>query len=294
MEKLLEEFLYDLKVNRELSKNTLESYGRDLRQFYEYSNSIGVSVLNVNKTGIIAYLMYLQKKGKATSSISRSLASLRSFYQFLSSNKYIDKNPTMNLESPKIEKKLPQILTVEEVELLLSQPNKDDPKGSRDRCMLELLYATGIRVSELVALTIYDINLDMGFIKCNGKGMKDRVIPVGRMALEAMSEYIYKYRMMLLRDKDQKYLFVNFHGNRMTRQGFWKIIKQYAKSAGINKEITPHTLRHCFAAHLIQNGADLRSVQEMLGHSDISTTQVYAQLSKNRIKEVYKKAHPRA
>ena len=294
MEKLLEEFLYDLKVNRELSKNTLESYGRDLRQFYEYSNSIGVSVLNVNKTGIIAYLMYLQKKGKATSSISRSLASLRSFYQFLSSNKYIDKNPTMNLESPKIEKKLPQILTVEEVELLLSQPNKDDPKGSRDRCMLELLYATGIRVSELVALTIYDINLDMGFIKCNGKGMKDRVIPIGSIALKALDEYISKFRQVLIRNPEEKSLFVNFHGVRMTRQGFWKIVKYYTKMAGIDADITPHTLRHCFAAHLIENGADLKSVQQMMGHSDISTTQIYTQLNRSRIKDVYKKAHPRA
>lgn len=294
MEKLLEEFLYDLNIDKGLSKNTLESYGRDLKQFFEYLSSSNISIYSVNKTSIIAYLMYLQKKGKATSSISRSLAALRSFYQFLNNCRYIEKDPTINLESPKIEKKLPQILSVEEVELLLSQPDTNDPKGNRDRCMLELLYATGIRVSELVALTIDDINLNMGFIKCSGKGMKDRVIPVGSMALKALSEYIYKYRIMLLRDQNEKSLFVNFHGNQMTRQGFWKIIKQYTRAAGINKEITPHTLRHCFAAHLIENGADLKSVQEMLGHSDISTTQIYTQLTKNRIKEVYKKAHPRA
>lgn len=294
MEKLLEDFLYDLNTDKGLSKNTLESYGRDLKQFFEYLSSSNISIYNVNKTSIIAYLMYLQKKGKATSSISRSLAALRSFYQFLNNNRYIEKDPTINLESPKIEKKLPQILSVEEVELLLNQPNTNDPKGNRDRCMLELLYATGIRVSELVSLTVDDINLNMGFIKCSGKGMKDRVIPVGSMALKALSEYIYKYRMMLLRDKSEKSLFVNFHGKQMTRQGFWKIIKQYTRAAGINKEITPHTLRHCFAAHLIENGADLKSVQEMLGHSDISTTQIYTQLTKSRIKEVYKKAHPRA
>lgn len=294
MEKLIDEFLNKLSVERGLSKNTVESYGRDVRQFSEYTDSIGLSPLNMNKTNIIAYLMYLQKSGKATSSISRSLAALRSFYQYLYNNKKIDKDPTVNLESPKIEKKLPQVLTVKEVELLLSQPNRSDPKGNRDQCMLEVLYATGIRVSELVALNVEDVNLNMGFIKCNGKGMKDRVIPIGNIAMKALSEYIYKYRVMLLRDQNEKALFVNFHGRRMTRQGFWKIIKQYTKLAKIDKEITPHTLRHCFAVHLIENGADLKSVQEMLGHSDISTTQIYTQMTRNRIKEVYKKAHPRA
>lgn len=294
MEKLIDEFLNDLSVDRGLSKNTIDSYGRDLKQFLEYAGSINVSLFNVNKTNIIAYLMYLQKCGKATSSISRSLAALRSYYQFLYSHKYIDKDPTLNLESPRIEKKLPQVLSVREVEILLSQPDKNDPKGNRDQCMLELLYATGIRVSELVALDMDDINLNMGFIKCSGKGMKDRVIPVGTIALNALSDYIYKYRMILLRDQNEKALFVNFHGKRMTRQGFWKILKQYTRSAKIDKEITPHTLRHCFAVHLIENGADLKSVQEMLGHSDISTTQVYTQVTKSRIKEVYKKAHPRA
>jgi tyrosine recombinase XerD len=294
MDKLLDEFLYDLNSDKGLSKNTLESYGRDIRQFSEYVNNISLSFFDVNKATIIAYLMYMQKSGRATSSISRSLAAIRSFFQFLYNRRLIEKDPTQNLESPKIQKKLPQILTVSEVELLLQQPDIRDPKGNRDRCMLEVLYATGIRVSELVALNINDVNLEMGFIKCSGKGMKDRVIPIGSIAIKSLSEYITKYRLVLIRDRDEKSLFVNFHGKRMTRQGFWKIIKYYTKMAGIDAEITPHTLRHCFAAHLIENGADLKSVQEMLGHSDISTTQIYAQITKNKIKEVYKRTHPRA
>ncbi len=294
MEKLFDKFMYDLNYERGLSANTLESYGRDLKQFFRYVKEINVPLLNITKTNIIAYLIYLQKQGRATSSISRSLAALRAFYKYLNINKYIEKDPTYNLESPKIEKKLPQILTVKEVELLLSQPDTKDPKGSRDKCMLELLYATGIRVSELVSLNIDDINLNMGFLKCIGKGTKDRVIPVGDMALKAATEYMYKYRPYLIRDKNEKALFINFHGKRLTRQGFWKIIKQYTKSSNINKDITPHTLRHSFAAHLIENGADLKSVQEMLGHCDISSTQIYTQLKSSKIKEVYKKTHPRA
>ncbi|KPU44876.1 tyrosine recombinase XerD [Oxobacter pfennigii] len=295
MDKLLDEFLINLNSDKGRSKNTLESYGRDIRQFFDYVKNNNLSILKINKTNIIAYLIYLQKSGKATSSISRSLASLRSFYLFLFNNKYIDKNPTLNLESPRIEKKLPRILTIKEVELLLKQPLITDPKGSRDQCMLELLYATGIRVSELVAMDVNDVNLNLGFIKCNGTGTKDRVIPIGTMALKALTQYIQNYRPYLLREgKSEQALFVNFHGSRLTRQGFWKIIKYYTKKAKIDIDITPHTLRHCFAAHLLENGADLKSVQEMLGHSDISTTQVYAQITKNKIKEVYKKSHPRA
>jgi len=294
MHKLFDEFLSDLDNDKGLSKNTLESYGRDIKQFFDYNNTNNISFFNINKTNIIAYLINLQKSGKATSSISRSLAALRSFYQFLYVNKHIEKDPTLNLESPKIEKKLPQILSVDEVETLLKQPDTDNIKGNRDQCMLELLYATGVRVSELVALNMDDLNLNIGFIKCNGKGMKDRIIPVGSIAQKALSEYIFKSRPALLKDIDEKSLFVNFHGARLTRQGFWKIIKQYTKSAKIDKDITPHTLRHCFAAHLIENGADLKSVQEMLGHSDISTTQVYTQISRSKIKDVYRKTHPRA
>lgn len=294
MDKLFAEFLDELNNDKGLSRNTLESYGRDIKQFFDFIKGSNISVFNVNKTTVITYLIYLQKSGKATSSISRSLAALRSFYQFLFNNKYIEKNPTLNLESPKIEKKLPQILSVNQVEQLLKQPNVNDPKGNRDQCMLELLYATGIRVSELVALDVDDVNLNLGFIKCRGKGMKDRVIPVGSIAMEALTEYINNYRPALVKAEKENALFVNFHGNRLTRQGFWKIIKHYTKMAKIDIDITPHTLRHCFAAHLLENGADLKSVQEMLGHSDISTTQVYAQITRSKIKEVYKKTHPRA
>lgn len=294
MDKLFDEFLYDLNIDKGLSKNTLESYGRDIKQFMEYLQRGDLSIFGANKTTIISYLLFLQKSGKATSSISRSLAALRSFYQFLFVNKYIEKDPTLNLESPKIEKKLPQILSISQVESLLKQPDISDPKGSRDQCMLELLYATGIRVSELVALDTDDVNLSMGFIKCDGKGTKDRVIPVGSIALKALVEYMNKYRFSMVKDDKEKALFVNFHGKRLTRQGFWKIIKHYTRMAKIDVDITPHTLRHCFAAHLLENGADLKSVQEMLGHSDISTTQIYAQMNRSKIKEVYKKSHPRA
>lgn len=292
---LIKQFLEYLKKVRNLSDNTIESYGRDLRQYIEYLESKNIfSFRNTNKTTIISYLLYLQKKGRATSTISRNLASIRAFYQYLLSQKVIDRDPTLNLESPKIEKKLPRILTNEEVELLLEQPDCSDIKGIRDKSMLELLYATGIRVSELVALDYTDVNLELGYIKCSKNNDKERIIPVGSLALEALDKYIKYSRPHLVRDKSNKALFVNYLGKRLTRQGFWKIVKSYTSKANIGKGITPHTLRHSFAAHLLENGADLKSVQEMLGHSDISTTQIYTQVIKNRLKEVYKKAHPRA
>jgi integrase/recombinase XerD len=210
------------------------------------------------------------------------------------SERIIDKDPTINLESPKVEKKLPTILTSKEVELLLEQPDCSDFKGIRDKSMLELLYATGIRVSELVALDCSDISIELGYIKCSKSNDRERVIPVGTIALEVLEKYMNEVRPAMVRDKSVKALYVNYQGKRLTRQGFWKIIKSYTNKARIKKDITPHTLRHSFAAHLLENGADLKSVQEMLGHSDISTTQIYAQITRNRIKEVYKKAHPRA
>jgi integrase/recombinase XerD len=205
----------------------------------------------------------------------------------------IEADPTTDLESPKVEKKLPQILSTQEVELLLEQPKCVDLKGYRDKAMLELLYATGIRVSELISLNTTDINMDMAFIRCN-KGTRERMIPIGTKAINALNDYLGKARNFLIQSADEKAAFVNVNGKRLTRQGFWKIIKQYKNLAKINKDITPHTLRHSFAAHLLENGADLRSIQEMLGHSDISSTQIYAQIAKNKIKEVYKKTHPRA
>lgn len=294
MEAHVETFINFLERDKRLSLNTLQSYKRDVDQYITYLNDINItSINNSNKTTVIAYLLNLQKKGRATSTISRNLASIRSFYQFLHKNKLIDNDPTLDLESPKVEKKLPQILSTQEVELLLDQPKCLDLKGIRDKAMLELLYATGIRVSELISLNMNDINLDLGFIRCN-KGTRERTIPIGSISIAAVTEYLDKSRNFLIQDSQEESLFVNINGKRLTRQGFWKIIKHYKNQANINKDITPHTLRHSFAAHLLENGADLRSIQEMLGHSDISSTQIYAQIAKNKIKEIYKKTHPRA
>ncbi len=293
MEELILNFGSYLSKEKQLSANTLESYNRDIRQYTQYleENQIDL-LLNTNKTTIITYMIYLQKMGKATSTISRNLASIRSFYQYLLLNKKVEADPTANMESPKTEKKLPSILSLKEIDTLLNQPEEDSPKGIRDKAMLELLYATGIRVSELISLNINDINIGLGYIRCYNSN-KERIIPIGSVALKALKDYLETYKEQHA-DGEESPLFMNVQGKRLTRQGFWKIIKSYTKKANIQKKITPHTLRHSFATHLIQNGADLKSVQEMLGHSDISTTQVYMNLSKNKIKEVYNKTHPRA
>lgn len=294
MEALIQKFINFLEKDKRLSLNTLQSYRRDIEQYITYLHEINLhNIINTNKTTVIAYLLHLQKKGRATSTISRNLASIRSFYQYISKARVMELDPTSDLESPKVEKKLPQILSTQEVELLLEQPKCVDLKGYRDKAMLELLYATGIRVSELISLDTVDLSIEMGFIKCS-KGSRERMIPVGSMAIAALQEYLDKSRGLLIQKNDEKALFVNINGKRLTRQGFWKIIKQYKNQAKISKDITPHTLRHSFAAHLLENGADLRSIQEMLGHSDISSTQIYAQIAKNKIKEIYKKTHPRA
>lgn len=284
-----------LELEKELSQNTIESYIRDLRQFNAYLKENQLSnILDVNKTLIITYLMKLQKSGKSVSTVSRNIASLRSFYQFLLNEGLIKKDPTINLQSPKQEKRLPSILTPKEVEILLDQPDLNTSKGIRDRAMLELLYASGIRVTELISLDLENVNLPMSYILCSKDSTNERVIPIGKMAVDILKLYIEEHRSKFSRNSDERSLFLNYHGKRLTRQGFWKIVRGYTKKANINKNITPHTLRHSFAAHLLQNGADLKSVQEMLGHADISTTQVYTLITKNRIKEVYQKAHPRA
>jgi len=294
MEQLISSFAAYLETEKKLSQNTLESYKRDICQYLTYIDNYDIGDISLtNKTTVITYLLSLQKNGKAVSTISRSLASIRSFYKFLLLNKLIEIDPTINLETPKIERKVPNTLTLDEVDTLLSQPLENTNKGARDKAMLELLYATGIRVTELISLNTDDVNLDLGFIKCNNNS-KERVIPLGSVALNSLTVYINNHRLSFLKNKNEQSLFLNYYGNRLTRQGFWKIIKAYTEQAKIGKTITPHTLRHSFATHLIQNGADLKSVQEMLGHSDISTTQIYTQLMKNRIKEVYKKTHPRA
>ncbi len=294
MEVLVNKFINFLEKDRHLSLNTLQSYRRDIEQYITYLEEMKIKdISKTRKATVIAYLLHLKKMERATSTISRNLASIRSFYQYLTKIKIKENDPTADLESPKVEKKLPQILSTKEVELLLEQPKCVDLKGYRDKAMLELLYATGIRVSELISLNMEDVNLDMSFIKCS-KGSRERIIPIGSIAIQAIQEYIEKARDMLVHEKSQEALFVNVNGGRLTRQGFWKIIKQYKNQAKISKDITPHTLRHSFAAHLLENGADLRSIQEMLGHSDISSTQIYAQIAKNKIKDIYKKTHPRA
>ncbi len=294
MEKYISEFSKYLKLYKNSSENTIMSYNRDLRNFYNYLNICGITDLqSITKTNILAYIYELQKEQRASSTISRNIASIKCFFQFLDKNRIISSNPALELTSPKVEKKIPEILSTKKVEILLEQPSGDDKKSIRDKAMLELLYATGIRVSELINLKKDDVNIPLEYIKCNHNG-KERIIPLGKKAVEALENYIKNSREFLIKDKDELYLFVNFSGAHMTRQGFWKIIKYYAKKAGISEDITPHMLRHSFAAHLIENGAPLQSVQEMLGHSDISTTQIYTKINKNKLKDIYTKTHPRA
>jgi integrase/recombinase XerD len=295
MESLIQEFIDYLGNEKGLATNTLESYSRDLRQYHGFlTGDSNESLENASQSTIVAYLMYLRKQGKATATIARRLAALKAFYQFLLKEHYVDKDPTNDLSSPKLERKLPKVLTIEEVERLLRQPDLSVPAGKRDKAMLELLYATGIRVSELVNLNVADVDLREGFVRCKGKGSKERVVPMGEMAQKAVRAYLDNARLKMIADPREKALFVNHHGRRLTRQGFWKIVKKYASSAKIHKEITPHTLRHSFATHLLENGADIRAVQEMLGHADISTTQIYTHVTKDRLKDVYSKSHPRA
>lgn len=296
MDDIINNFFCYLRDEKELSNNTLDSYLRDIEQFNEYIKKYSsLDLLNVNKTIVITYLMYLQKNGMATATISRKLASLRSFYQYLLNKGMIKEDPTLNLHSPRQDKKMPEILTQKEVDLLLSQPETNSFKGVRDKAMLEVLYATGIRVSELIALDIDDINFEVGFIVLDKDTSNERAVPIGNTALNCLRLYNEEYRYKALKDDEELALFINYHGKRLTRQGFWKIIKYYTSKTNINKRITPHTLRHSFAVHLLQNGADLKSVQEMLGHSDISTTQMYSfATSDKKLREVYKKTHPRA
>ncbi len=290
----LDQFEQYLIDEKHASENTISSYLRDIRQFTEYLTASGIkSVERVKAQDISNFLKELQELGKSQSTVTRNIASVRSFYQFLAMKGVVRTNPTANIKYTKAVKKLPQILTGSEVELLLSQPDCSTLKGYRDKAMLELLYATGIRVSELIQLNLNHINLDLGFIRCTS-GEKERMIPLYPAAIKAVSDYCRLARKMLVTSKSEKALFVNLSGERMTRQGFWKLIKNYQESANIRKEITPHTLRHSFAAHLLENGADLRSIQEMLGHADISSTQIYSRMIQENMKKTYQKFHPRA
>ena len=280
---------------KQASGNTVSSYMRDIRQFSEWlQHSQEQDVLDATQVNISDYLTYLQSQGKSGATASRNLASLKNFYAYAVSSGFLEESPvSSDIHVERGEKKLPQILTGKEVELLLSQPACVDPKGYRDKAMLEVMYATGIRVTELIDLNCEDVNLDLGIVRCDG-AKKSRAIPLYPAALRALAVYLRDVRPVMIADPNETALFVNISGGRMSRQGFWKILKFYQAKAGIEKEITPHTLRHSFAVHLLENGADLGSLQELMGHSDISSTQLYTHMVNHKLKSVYEKCHPKA
>ena len=293
----IEDYLHFIKVERQLSDNTLQSYKRDLVAYarhIHYDQQINV-FQEVVREHILLYLDSLRTTGKSTKTISRQISSIRSFHQFLLREKVTDQDPTVHLEMPKKEQSLPKVLSVEEIDMLIAAPSIEKPQGIRDIAILEIMYGSGMRISELIELNLEDIHITMGFVRVFGKGGKERIIPLGRGALEACSTYLEEARPQLLGNAPKNdAFFITQRGKRFTRQGCWKIIKEHAETANISKEITPHVLRHSFATHLIENGADLRAVQELLGHADISTTQIYTHVSKTRLSEVYKQFHPRA
>ena len=293
MKQYFERYTQYLVEDKKASSNTVSSYLRDLNQFNIYCSNHHLDLNHIRNENICAYLNYLFESGKSNATVARSLASIKGFFRFLTDAGTIKFNPAKAVTSVKAEKKLPQILTGDEVERLLAQPVCINFKGYRDKAMLELLYATGIRVSELISLNVADVNIAGSFIRCESKG-RERIIPLYPLAVDALNVYIQNVRTKMIADASNPALFVNMNGERMSRQGFWKLIKCYQKKANIDKDITPYTLRHSFATHLLENGADLHSIQEMLGHSDISSTQIYAQLAKQRLKSVYNRSHPKA
>lgn len=295
MDKLLQAFIEYLLVEKGLSSNTIEAYQRDISKLLEYLKHKSIKQIdNVSKDTLAAYIFYLKKKEQSPATIARQIAALKGFFRFLCLEGVIGVDPSLNLESPKLAKKLPRVLSEEEMINLLEKKNTDKPIELRDLAILELLYATGMRVSELVNLNLGQVDLDLAFVRCVGKGDKERIIPLGLIAVHAIKAYLKEIRPKLLKNVAELALFLNHHGQRMTRQGYWKLIKKYAQTTGLTKAITPHTLRHTFATHLLAHGADLRSVQELLGHADVATTQIYTHLTKSRLKEVYEKTHPRA
>ena len=291
----LDEFLHYLEHEKNMAQNTQEAYKRDVLDFFAFlrENNLEDPAL-VTNTQVVSYLLRLKGDNKSAATVNRKLASVRAYFNFLVEKGVVRQNPTSGIKSPKIERKELEYLTLEEVDRLLAMPDRSI-RGVRDRAILELLYATGIRVNEIIAANVEDVNLRIGFFTCPGDTGKARVIPMGRPARKAVEEYIYDARDLLLRErKEETALFVNYFGQRMTRQGLWKILKEYADKAQISNKLTPHTLRNSFAVHMIQNGADLKSLQDLLGHEDISATQIYLSVTKNRIKDVYDKTHPRA
>lgn len=298
----IEEYINYLAVERGLSENTLEAYARDLTQFAEFAaKSVRGSdepqdddILMAGQSTAASFIASTIESGGSPASAARRLTSLRTYYRFQLSEGYIDKDPTANLESPRQPERLPDVLTVEEMERLLSSAPGYDPQSLRDRAMLELLYASGLRVTELISLATDDVNLELGYVRCVGKGNRERIVPVGEQAIEAVERYLAFGRRELAGASEDNYLFITNRGTAMTRQAFWKMLKRRALEVGISSDITPHTIRHSFATHLLENGADLRSVQELLGHADIRTTQIYTHLTQVKLREVYNRHHPRA
>ena len=294
LDELLESYRAYLADEKHASQNTLSSYMRDLNQFAAWLKEHQVTDLSaVRQSTVSEYVEWMTSKGKSAATVTRSIASIKSLYAYLQGKGVVKSNPAKGVATVKVERRFPEILTSREVELFLEQPQCVDAKGYRDHAMLELLYATGIRVSELIALNEKDVSLSAGVIRCESKG-KERIIPLYPAAVKALGDYIRDVRPRLIADPEEEALFVNMTGERMSRQGFWKIVKHYQETAQIKKEITPHTLRHSFAVHLLENGADLRSIQEMLGHADISSTQIYTHVVKKQLMDVYQRAHPRA
>jgi integrase/recombinase XerD len=294
MEQLLDQFLHYLIVEKGLSRNTIEAYSHGLTRFLNYLREKGVQeVQEVGKFHIRGFLLALRGKNLNTKSIVRNLVAIRTFFRFLIQEGVLESNPVEELESPKVAKTLPEILTLEEIEQILEQPNLQTPLGTRDRAMLEMLYATGMRVSELTQLPIHQVNLEGGYVLLYGKGSKERIVPLGTEAMKWVTVYLKTARGILSKGKESPSLFINRSGKGMSRQRLWKNLKDYGRRAGLRKRITPHLLRHSFASHLLERGADLRSVQMMLGHADISTTQIYTHVTGERLKKVHKQYHPR-
>ncbi len=293
MDEVIKRFIEYLETERGMTANTMDAYSRDVRQYSESLLDQGMNAFSeAGETTVITYLLYLQGQGKSPATIARQLSSIRGMYQYLLNFGEVHRDPTLKIESPKGQKKIPVVPSVKEIEALICQPNNSSEIGIRDRAMLELLYATGIRVTELTSLNLEDVRLDLGYIRCKNR-TGSRIVPLGNMALQALNEYVKKGRKQDPADEERA-LFLNYNGGRLTRQGFWKILKQHTKDANLSKPITPQTLRHSFATHLVENGADLKVVQEMMGHSGIASTQFYIQVSEENKKEVYMKTHPRA
>lgn len=294
MQEYLDQFIDFLEVERGVSLNTIQSYRRDIEKFIRYAQAKKKDISSISREELMSFLVQLKKDGLAATSIARNLASLKTFWKFLAMERIVPENVAAVIETPKTWKTIPDVLNRQEVEKLLGAPSRKGLTGPRDKAILELMYATGLRVSEVKDLKKANVNLEAGFVKCSGKGGKERVVPLGKVAKEAIERYIATSRKKLLSKKEDEHLFLSRLGKRLSRQSIWKIIQKYAKQAGIKKHITPHTLRHSFATHLLEGGAELRGVQEMLGHADISTTQIYTHINKDKLKKVHDKYHPRA